>query len=291
MSLNVAQYIQSRGLIEEWLHNLKKNKATPLESIERLVCLICFLQDSSSCTQQLLDSFKRADGYIFLAELLLSLEDTLHNQKADSKKQESMECEDALRNLVLLVASLATCGFIELRPSAPSSGGQSGFRLPRPMGRGVSVRNIPAFQVLQTVWTRSKSLILTTTILDVILSLYQQDPANYFILLPQKTISILADRVMEKPIDNMRRFFNIIEWLGLNLGYVLSEELEPILAILRQNVSIEFTMGSFSMIERLIKQKRTYKVSPYGIYIHVYIKKRVHKSRTELPGESLYIMY
>ena len=263
MSLNVAQYIQTRGLIEEWLANLKKNKSSPLESIERLVCLICFLQDSSSCTQQLLDSFKRADGYVFLAELLLSLEDNLQSKQADSRKAESLECEDALRNLVLLVASLATCGFIELRPSAPSSGGshQSGFRLPRPMGRGVSVRNISAFQVLQTVWTRSKSLILTTTILDVILSLYQQDPANYFILLPQKTISILADRVMEKPIDNMRRFFNIIEWVGLNLGYVLSEELQPILTILRQNVSIEFTMGSFSMIERLIKQKRTYKVN------------------------------
>ena len=229
------------------------------------------MQDSSSCTQQLLDSFKRADGYVFLAELLLSLEENLQsisafqNKQAENavRKAESLECEDALRNLVLLVASLATCGFIELRPSAPSSGGshQSGFRLPRPMGRGVSVRNISAFQVLQTVWTRSKSLILTTTILDVILSLYQQDPANYFILLPQKTISILADRVMEKPIDNMRRFFNIIEWVGLNLGYVLAEELQPILAILRQNVSIEFTMGSFSMIERLIKQKRTYKVN------------------------------
>ena len=81
-----------------------------------------------------------AEGYIFLAELLLSLETDL---KVD---EESSDGADALRNLVLLVASLTTCGFIELKPTAPTTGNQPGFRLPRPMGRGVSVRNTNAFQ-------------------------------------------------------------------------------------------------------------------------------------------------
>ena len=140
MSLNVAQYIQSRECITQWVARLKNSTVPPLEAVERLVCLFCFLQDSSSCTQQLLDAFKMAEGYIFLAELLLSLETDL---KVD---EDSSDGADALRNLVLLVASLTTCGFIELKPTAPTTGNQPGFRLPRPMGRGVSVRNTNAFQ-------------------------------------------------------------------------------------------------------------------------------------------------
>ena len=190
----------------------------------------------------------------------------------------SSDCMDALRNLVLLVASLTTCGFIELKPSAPSTGNQPGFRLPRPMGRGVSVRNTNAFQVLQTVWVRCESTLLSSTILDVILSLYQQDPANYFILLPQRTISTLTDRLTEKPIENMQRFFRIVEWVGLNLGYVLGEELQPIIALVRHNVSDEFAMGAFRLVERLIKQKRTYKVS----FVIRHHKQPLHMIRSSL---------
>ena len=58
----------------------------------------------------------------------------------------------------------------------------------------------------------------------------------------------------------MQRFFRIVEWVGLNLGYVLGEELQPIIALVRHNVSDEFAMGAFRLVERLIKQKRTYKV-------------------------------
>ena len=165
-----------------------------------------------------MDAFESADGYVFLAELLLSDDVT-----------DDVDSSDALRNLILLIGSLTTCGFIELKPSSPPSGNMSGFRLPRPMGRGVSVRNIKAFQVLQTVWLRSSSQLITSTILDVILSLYQQDPANYFILLPQQTIKTVCQGGLatgEKPSSNMGRFFRIVEWVGLNLGYMLFDELK-----------------------------------------------------------------
>jgi hypothetical protein len=86
MSLNVAQYIQSRKCINQWVNRLKTNNVAPLEAVERLVCLFCFLQDSSSCTQQLLDAFKYSEGYIFLAELLLSLEkDILENKNEEAR--------------------------------------------------------------------------------------------------------------------------------------------------------------------------------------------------------------
>ena len=51
-----------------------------------------------------MDAFESADGYVFLAELLLSDDVT-----------DDIDSSDALRNLILLIGSLTTCGFIELK--------------------------------------------------------------------------------------------------------------------------------------------------------------------------------
>ena len=55
------------------------------------------------------------------------------------EQDESEESIQALRNLVLLVGSLTTCGFIELKPSTTSSGSlfqMPGFTVPLPTGKG-----------------------------------------------------------------------------------------------------------------------------------------------------------
>ena len=52
--------------------------------------------------------------------------------------------------------------------------------------------------MVMTFFVRSNSQLITTTILDVVLSLYQQDPANYFILLPQKTIKTICGAIQSK---------------------------------------------------------------------------------------------
>ena len=49
----------------------------PLEIVEMLVTIFCFLKDSSATSQTLLDDFKSCQGYIFLSEFLLKLEQVL----------------------------------------------------------------------------------------------------------------------------------------------------------------------------------------------------------------------
>ena len=55
------------------------------------------------------------------------------------EKDLSEESIQALRNLVLLVGSLTTCGYNEMKPSTASTGSLyqiPGFSLPQPAGKG-----------------------------------------------------------------------------------------------------------------------------------------------------------
>jgi hypothetical protein len=55
------------------------------------------------------------------------------------EQDSSAESQEAIRNLVLMVASLTMCGYIELGPSQASMGSlfqMLGFALPQPSGRG-----------------------------------------------------------------------------------------------------------------------------------------------------------
>jgi len=55
------------------------------------------------------------------------------------EQDSSAESQEAIRNLILMVASLTMCGYIELRPSQASTGSlfqMFGFAVPQPSGRG-----------------------------------------------------------------------------------------------------------------------------------------------------------
>jgi len=54
------------------------------------------------------------------------------------EKTESDESIQALRNLVLLIGSLSTCGFVELKPNAKADClyQMPGFTVPQPSGGG-----------------------------------------------------------------------------------------------------------------------------------------------------------
>lgn len=64
---------------------------------------------------------------------------------------------------------------------------------------GASVRNVQAFNVLQSVFLRGTTANLCSVILDAISAVYHSDSANYFILEPQHTLSTFAEKIHLKP--------------------------------------------------------------------------------------------
>ena len=55
------------------IENMQRNRGdlSPIEMVEMLVTLFCFLKDSSEVSQMILDDFRTSNGYIYLSEFLL----------------------------------------------------------------------------------------------------------------------------------------------------------------------------------------------------------------------------
>ena len=168
----------------------------PLEVVEMLATVFCHLKDSADVTQTLLDDFRSCQGYTFLTEFMLRAE------VKDAAQQ--VESQEALRNLVFLVSSLTTCGFHEVRPMTFSAGSifqLPNFVIPTPLGKGSSVRNIPAFQVLHGAFIKSSTSALASVVLDAVSTIFHSDPANYFILESQNTLNQFAEKIHLKNAD------------------------------------------------------------------------------------------
>ena len=180
LSQPVISYLHNKTCMSMCIENMQRGAGTeiaPLEIVEMFVTIFCFLKDSSVVSQTLLDDFRTCQGYIFLSEFLLKLEQvsdfhliiksyTTHhtvlqhashitNNRSNPyiKQDTDPESSEAIRNLVLLVASLTFCGHTDLPPppvTANSSLYQlQDFEMPVPENRGSTVRNLQAFQVLR----------------------------------------------------------------------------------------------------------------------------------------------
>ncbi|BFZ02583.1 hypothetical protein BsWGS_05621 [Bradybaena similaris] len=249
---HVVNYIHDKGCVRHCVENMQRAQdLSPLELVEMFVTVFCFLKDSSEVSQSLLDDFRSCQGYVFLSEFLLRLE--------QDSAEESIQ---ALRNLVLLVGSLTTCGFSEMKPSHSNTGSlfqMPGFAVPSPSGKGVSVRNVQAFQVLQSVFLKSNTSSLCSTILDVISSIYHQDNANYFILESQHTLSQFAEKIYLKPEDVQIKFFEMLEFLVFNLNFVPCKELISVSILIKSQHSIDCSILCMNSLLRILRYHSVYR--------------------------------
>ncbi|CAL1540511.1 unnamed protein product, partial [Lymnaea stagnalis] len=259
LTQKVVNYIHEKGCVRHCIENMQRAQdLSPLELVEMFVTVFCFLKDSSEVSQLLLDDFRTCQGYVFLSEFLLKLE--------QDSAEESIQ---ALRNLVLLVGSLTTCGFSEMKPSYSNTGSlfqMPGFVVPSPSGKGVSVRNIQAFQVLQSVFLKSNTSHLCSTILDVISSIYHQDNANYFILESQHTLPQFAEKIYLKPEDIQQyfvefqiKFFEMLEFLVFNLNFVPCKELISVSILIKSQHSIDCSILCMKSLLRILRYHSVYR--------------------------------
>ncbi|XP_040570676.1 WD repeat and FYVE domain-containing protein 3 isoform X2 [Lepeophtheirus salmonis] len=231
LSQPVISTLHNKGCIALCVANMHASTdLKPLEIVEMFVTVFCFLKDSTETSQTLMEDFRTCQGYIFLSDFLLKLEQTVDT-----------ESNEAIRNLVLLVASLSFCGTTELKPntSMMSHYQLPNFQLPEPENQGNTVKNIHAFQVLQTVFLKSSSAQLGGTILDGISTVYTSDNANFFLLGNQSTLPKCAEKISHKPKIVQEKFFQLIEFVIYHLKFVPCNELIAISLLLKSSQNIE----------------------------------------------------
>ncbi|KAB1282507.1 WD repeat and FYVE domain-containing protein 3 [Camelus dromedarius] len=229
LSVNVVKYIHEKECLSTCVQNMQQSDdLSPLEIVEMFAGLSCFLKDSSDVSQTLLDDFRIWQGYNFLCDLLLRLEQA---KEAESK--------DALKDLVNLITSLTTYGVSELKPAGITTGAPfllPGFAVPQPAGKGHSVRNVHAFAVLQNAFLKAKTNFLAQIILDAITNIYMADNANYFILESQHTLSQFAEKISKLP-EVQNKYFEMLEFVVFSLNYIPCKELISVSILLKSSSS------------------------------------------------------
>ncbi|XP_029115173.1 WD repeat and FYVE domain-containing protein 3 isoform X3 [Scleropages formosus] len=228
LTANVIKYIHEKECLATCIQNMQQSDdLSPLEVVEMLAGLCCFLKDSSAKSQTLLDDFRLCQGYSFLCDLMLRLEQN------DSR--------DALNDLVNLVTSLTTYGVSELKMSGITTAAPfllPGFVVPQPSGVGHTVRNVQAFSVLQNVFLKAKTSHLALIILDAVASVYMADNANYFILETQHTLSMISEKISRIP-EVQPKYFELLEFVVFNLNYVPCKELFGLSVMLKASSSYQ----------------------------------------------------
>ncbi|XP_063625068.1 WD repeat and FYVE domain-containing protein 3 isoform X6 [Cydia splendana] len=253
LTQSVVQYIHNKGCVALCIENMQKiPELTPLEVVEMFVAVFCFLKDSSDVSQLLLDDFRSCQGYLFLSEFLLKLEE---------ERVSGSEARAALRNLVLMISSLCACGFSELRPTRANTElfQLQGFVLPQPTTPGQAVRNVQAFQVLQSVFIKSNSAALCCTILDAISSVYHADNANYFILENQNTLSQFSERIHLKNAEIQEKFFELLEFIVFQLNFVPCKELISLSLLLKAHKSRSCSILCMKTLLNILKHNMIFK--------------------------------
>ncbi|XP_052591485.1 WD repeat and FYVE domain-containing protein 3 isoform X2 [Peromyscus californicus insignis] len=251
LSVNVVKYIHEKECLSTCVQNMQQSDdLSPLEIVEMFAGLSCFLKDSSDVSQTLLDDFRIWQGYNFLCDLLLRLE-----------QAKEAECRDALKDLVNLVTSLTTYGVSELKPAGVTTGAPfllPGFAVPQPAGKGHSVRNVQAFAVLQNAFLKAKTNFLAQIILDAITNIYMADNANYFILESQHTLSQFAEKISKLP-EVQNKYFEMLEFVVFSLNYIPCKELISVSILLKSSSSYHCSIAAMKTLLKFTRHDYIFK--------------------------------
>lgn len=161
-----------------------------------------------------------------------------------------------------MISSLCMCGFNELRPPQAQINAlfkMQNFQMPQASSRETCVRNIYAFQVLQTVFLKATSTPLCCTILDAISRVYHSENANYFILESENTLSQFTERIHLKGSQIQEKFFDLLEFIVFQLNFVPCKELISLSLLLKNNHSTSCSILCLKTLLNILRHNNVFK--------------------------------
>ncbi|XP_028278514.1 WD repeat- and FYVE domain-containing protein 4 isoform X2 [Parambassis ranga] len=193
---------------------------------EVAVAVFSFIRDTHHLSPDLFNEFDSNNGYKTLENILKRCEEGV-----------LLEEFQPVEELLALIGSLTLLGKTELKvalcvtnPQPPS------FRFDPPLTKGLAVKNLPAFHLLQASLLRSQDSLLCCQLLRTLQTIWERDPANFFLLeWTVQSMAQLAACVWQKPAPVQKVFFSLLEMVVFKMNYIPHETIRALLGVLKQS--------------------------------------------------------
>ncbi|NXN29623.1 WDFY4 protein, partial [Nycticryphes semicollaris] len=226
---NSIVYLQAVDCIKIAIQNLFKmgDAIPPCDVCEAASIVLCFVKDSYPVSSALLTEFENNDGYQLLLKILLRCEGLQEN-----------EGDPYLDEILDMLTCLTTCGKTELKVSGNIVHPQlPHFDFEQTRSSGMTVKNLQAFQVLQSIFLKSNDQHLCGRVLEAIGTIWAWDRVNFFLLeWTLQPINQFTDIIHFKPHPVQVQFFRLVESIVLDLSYVPHEILKKVQYLIKENV-------------------------------------------------------
>ncbi|XP_054839943.1 WD repeat- and FYVE domain-containing protein 4 [Eublepharis macularius] len=246
-SQNIISYLQASGCIKMSIQNLLKlaDSLPPCDACEALNILLCFVKDSYLFSPALLSEFENNGGYQLLLKVFLR-----YNGLLDGKEDES------LKETLDILTQLTVCGKTELKVSGNIAHPQlPQFSAEQPPSTGNRVRNLKAFQVLESLFRKTSNPALGQHVLLAIKSIWTWDPMNFFLLeWSLQPISQFVGLLPLKPPLVRTQLFQLVESVVLELSYIPHDILKEIQSLIKENAEPLITSAALRCLHNISRK-------------------------------------
>ncbi|XP_067395033.1 WD repeat- and FYVE domain-containing protein 4 [Emydura macquarii macquarii] len=244
---NAIMYLQATDCIKIAIQNLFKLADTlpASDMCEAVSIILCFVKDSYPISSALLLEFENNDGYQLLVKILLRWEESPHN-----------EGDRHLEEVLDILTYLTVCGKTELKVSGNITSPQlPHFDFEQTQSSGITVKNLQAFQVLQSIFQKTSDLHLCRRILLAIKTTWAWDTMNFFLLeWTLQPISQFTDIIHLKPHQIQVQFFQLVESVVLELSYIPHEILKKVECLIKENLVPFCTLAALRCLHSITKR-------------------------------------
>ncbi|KAM4668749.1 WD repeat- and FYVE domain-containing protein 4 [Amazona ochrocephala] len=244
---NSIVYLQAVDCIKIAIQNLFKVADTlpACDVCEAVSIVLCFVKDSYPISPALLTEFENNDGYQLLLKILLRCEG-LQQKEGDPYLDEILD----------MLTCLTTCGKTELKVSGNIVHPQlPHFNFEWTRSSGMTVKNLQAFQVLQSIFQKSNDQYLCERILAAISTIWAWDTVNFFLLeWTLQPINQFIDIIHFKPHPVQVQFFKLVESIVLDLSYVPHEILKKVQCLIKENIVPFCTLTALQCLLTMTKK-------------------------------------
>ncbi|XP_078129346.1 WD repeat- and FYVE domain-containing protein 4 isoform X3 [Sander vitreus] len=225
---NTVPSLQVKNCVRICIQNLLHISADvsgPLLA-EVAVAVFSFIRDTYPLNPALFVEFDTNNGYRALENILKRCEEGV-----------PVEQFQPVEELLALIASFTLLGKTELKVALCVTNPQPpAFKFDPPLTKGLAVKNLPAFHLLQASLLRSQDSLLCCQLLQTQQTIWERDPANFFLLeWTVQSMAQLAACLWRKPAPVQKLFFSLLEMVIFKLNYIPHETLRALLGLLKQS--------------------------------------------------------